>query len=170
MRRDGRAEVDEKQRVDALEAELQEVYAEVDVAHAGWSCESSTDCCHFARTGREPYVTSIELRLVERARAARGAKVDTKRALPLAGARDERRCPMLDGANRCSVYEARPFGCRTFYCERATPGERVKQREINGWVARIRAIAGAYTPGDDVGTPLTRALESRARRRDRARP
>lgn len=174
MSRERREDADERRRVDGLEASLREVYAEVDAAHAGWSCEASTDCCHFARTGREPYVTSIEVRLVERAVRARGAKVDAKRSLPVAGRAatlvgGERRCPMLDDGGRCSVYAARPFGCRTFYCERATPGDRVQQRDINRWVARIRAIAGAYTPGHDTGAPLTRALHGRAAGRDRAR-
>lgn len=166
MSRERRDDADERRRVDDLEAALCALYAEVDAAHAGWSCDATTDCCHFARTGREPYVTSIEVRLVERAVRARGAKLDARRSLPLAGRSppsqvDERRCPMLDDGGRCSVYEARPFGCRTFYCERATSGERVSQRQINGWVARIRAIAGAYTPGADTGAPLTRALHGR---------
>jgi Fe-S-cluster containining protein len=143
--RDGTAE---------FEDELRAIYREVDAAFEGWTCEASTDCCHFARTGREPYVTTIEARLVERARKATGRKPD-KRALPLAQAM-ERRCPLLvDG--RCSVYAARPFGCRTFWCHRATGPSKPRQRDINAFVARIRAIAARYTPGDDVGIPLTRA-------------
>ncbi|MFO0618279.1 MAG: YkgJ family cysteine cluster protein [Polyangiaceae bacterium] len=156
-----RGEADEARRIAALESELREIYREVDAAHEGWSCDASTDCCHFARTGREPYVTTIEARLVARARAALGGKPTKERRLPMA--RDERRCPLLDDGGRCSVYASRPFGCRTFYCERATPGERVRQREINAFVARIRGIAARYTPGRDTGAPLTRALDALGR-------
>lgn len=165
MTRNDRGMSDERRRVAALLAELREVYREVDAAHAGWSCESSTDCCHFGRTGREPYVTTIEARLVDDARRARGARVDKpssrggdgKRRLALEDA--ERRCPLLDPSGRCSVYEARPFGCRTYFCDRAVAGERVRQSDVNAFVARIRAIAAAYTPAKDTGIPLGRALE-----------
>jgi Fe-S-cluster containining protein len=158
VRRGDDRDATERRRVEGLEATLREVYAEVDAMHEGWSGEATTDCCHFGRTGREPYVTTIEARLVGRATRAQGKRLDrTKRALPILGS-DERRCPLLDDEGRCSVYEVRPFGCRTFYCDRATPGERVKQRDINAFVARIRAIAAAYTPGNDMGAPLARAL------------
>lgn len=165
MNRRDRGESEERQRVAGLLAELRALYEEVDAAHAGWSCDASTDCCHFGRTGREPYVTTIEARLVDDARRARGVKVEKasssegKRRLPLEA--KERRCPLLDPSGRCSVYQARPFGCRTYFCDRATAGERVRQSDVNAFVARIRAIAAAYTPGRDTGTPLTRALDQR---------
>lgn len=149
---------------DAVLAELTALYAEVDARFAGWSCDSSTDCCHFGRTGREPYVTSIELALVKRALARSGRKAPTqaktpqpaRRALPIA--RDERRCPLLDDAGRCSIYQQRPFGCRTFFCERALPADKVSQRDINGFVARIRDLAAKLGDGGEEGRPLTRAL------------
>ena len=49
--------------LDALRA----LYAEVESALAGWSCDASTDCCHFGRTGREPYLWPNEWALLERA-------------------------------------------------------------------------------------------------------
>src|SRR5262249_44730554 len=106
---------------DELLAELGEVYRDVDRLHAGWSCPASTECCRFGITGREPYVTSIEIAALRKAIAARGGARSWKKAkdgrvaLPLA--RDERRCPLLDDAGRCAVYDARPLGCRTFYCD-----------------------------------------------------
>ena len=33
---------------------------EVDALYADWSCPSSTECCRFGVTGRQPYLTSIE--------------------------------------------------------------------------------------------------------------
>jgi uncharacterized protein len=155
---------DRKDR-DAKLAALRDLYAEVDARFAGWSCDASTDCCHFGRTGREPYVTSIELAAVLQARARSGRKPaadpaprrpNDRKSLPLA--KDERRCPLLDDAGRCSVYEARPFGCRTFFCERALAGDKVGQRDINAFVARIRDLARGFETGDEEGRPLTRMM------------
>lgn len=162
---------------DALLARLDALYAEVDARFAAWSCDSSTDCCHFGRTGREPYVTPIELAAVvrERARSGRkaapsagkaapsGSAVDRRdrRSLPVAQdrrGRDERRCPLLDDAGRCTVYARRPFGCRTFFCDRALPGDRVGQRDINAFVARIRDLTAGFRDGEEEGRPLTRML------------
>jgi uncharacterized protein len=156
----------------ALLGELQAVYDEVDAAFAGWSCPASTECCRFGITGREPYVTSIELLAVERALAARGGPIrqrtaaaapavatPKKRALPLADpVLAERRCPLLGDDGRCGIYASRPLGCRTFYCDRATAGGRVAHREVGAMVRRIQAIAARHETDGDRGRPLTRAL------------
>jgi uncharacterized protein len=70
----------------------------------------------------------------------------------------ERRCPMLTAEGRCVVYASRPLGCRTFYCDRAEPGERVHHRQINALVRRIQDLASRHQPEGDRGRPLTRAL------------
>ncbi len=146
----------------ALLAELAAVYRDADAAFSGWSCPASTECCRFGVTGREPYVTSLELAALRRALAALGRRVRPPRpprpprgALPIA---DERRCPMLTDEGRCAVYASRPLGCRTFYCDRAEPGGKVRQREINDLVRRIQDLAARHEPGGDRGRPLTRAL------------
>jgi Fe-S-cluster containining protein len=157
---------------DDLLAGLEAVYRDADQLFAGWSCPASTECCRFGITGREPYVTSIELAAVKKAVAARGGTRSWKKAppvaeppapssprrvaLPVVG--DERTCPLLDVAGRCSVYEARPLGCRTFFCDRAEPLGKVKQRDVNALVRRIQDLAATHQPGGDQGRPLTRAL------------
>jgi Fe-S-cluster containining protein len=162
----------EPDRTDDLCAALAEVYRDADALFGGWTCPASTGCCRFGITGREPYVTSIELLALRRAIAARGGArswrsapevardqegTSTARvALPVVA--DERTCPMLAEDGRCAVYASRPLGCRTFYCDLATPGAKVKQREINALVRRIQDIAARHEPGGDRGRPLTRAL------------
>jgi Fe-S-cluster containining protein len=156
----------------ALLAALAAVYADADALYQGWSCPASTECCRFGITGREPYVTSLELLAVRRAVAARGGPRSWKRA-PVAGRdpagastagvalpviAEERTCPLLDAAGRCAAYEARPLGCRTFFCDRADPAGKVKQREVNALVRRIQDLAAKHEPGGDQGRPLTRAL------------
>ena len=149
-----------------LLAELAAVYRDAYALYAGWTCPASTECCRFGMTGREPYVTSIELLAVRRAIAARGGARAWKKAasgsiagrVTLPVVRDERTCPLLDGAGRCAVYAARPLGCRTFFCDRAEPAGKVKQREVNALVRRIQEIAARHEPDGDKGRPLTRAL------------
>ena len=67
---------------------------------------------------------------------------------------------MLTPEGRCAVYAWRPLGCRTFYCDRAEPGERVRHREITALVRRIQDLASRHQPGGDQGRALTRVLQS----------
>lgn len=162
--------------------ELEAVYRELDERLQHDTCPASTECCRFAITGREPYVTSIEVALVERAIARKGGaralgrppaplgstetsvgpKVDKdKRRLSVVDAVvDEEPCPLLDASGRCSVYDARPFGCRTFFCERALRSSGFSQRDTNEFVRRIKDIAARHDVGGDQGKPLRRALTS----------
>ncbi len=152
-----------------LEAELRAIYAEADALYAGWSCPASTRCCRFGVTGREPYVTSMELVVVRRAVARAGRNLDdktprpAKRALPLVEvARDERRCPLLTAEGRCSIYADRPFGCRTYFCDDASEGSRVRHRDVNELVRRLKELSLRHEPRGDEGRPLVRALLGRS--------
>ncbi|WP_437738043.1 YkgJ family cysteine cluster protein [Sorangium sp. So ce1335] len=161
-----------------LLAELSAVYREAEEAFRGWTCQASTECCRFGITGREPYVTSIELAAVRRAIAARGGPrallgivraggtaapdppasggdVGRRRVLPQAA---ERRCPMLTDAGRCAIYTARPLGCRTFFCDRASAGSPVRHNDVTRLVRKVQDVAARHEPGGDLGRPLTRAL------------
>jgi Fe-S-cluster containining protein len=153
--------------------ELLALYRQVDAAYAGASCDASTECCRFGITGREPMVTSVEIEVIERAIAGRGGPLK-RRALPIARpsreschgvarddrpGREERVCPLLDASGRCSVYVARPLGCRTFFCDRArldVPPRAV----LLGWSRRVREIAAAHRAGGDVGVRLSSALRN----------
>jgi Fe-S-cluster containining protein len=152
-----------------LLAQLEALYQQVDAALQGWTCQASTLCCRFGITGREPYVTSIELALIERQLASRGGGLPTRRrALPLArdtveqfGQRwrkEERTCPLLDSSGRCFVYACRPFGCRTFFCDNSLKSKHISRERIRQWVAEIERLAHHYCPDGDKGRPLTRAL------------
>ncbi len=149
---------------------LESVLGSADQVFSGWSCPASTECCRFGVTGREPYVTSIEIALIRRAIAARGGPKSWKRAgalLPASQAADkrslplvesERRCPMLTDAGRCAIYAARPLGCRTFFCDRASAAGKVRHREVGALVRQVQEIAAQHEPAGDQGRPLTRAL------------
>lgn len=144
----------------ALLEELAALYREVDTLYAGWSCPGTTECCRFGITGRQPYVTSIELSAVRRAIAQRGAPLaPAKRALPITRDEEaERICPLLDRNQRCSIYADRPLGCRTFYCERATRGDHGTRAELQDVVRKLQDLASRHALGGDQARPLTRAL------------
>ncbi|MBW2525293.1 MAG: YkgJ family cysteine cluster protein [Deltaproteobacteria bacterium] len=153
-----------------LLSELRAVYLEVDELSSLHSCPRSTRCCRFGLTGREPYVTSIELAALRHALRARGARLPRQRPAPLrdSGRRDEQCCPLLDHQGRCSVYEARPLGCRTHWCHDADRPTTVPHRGVVELVRRIEQIAERHETGGDVGRPLRVALQaavSRGRRR-----
>jgi Fe-S-cluster containining protein len=147
---------------DGYLAELAALFSETDALYAGSSCEASTECCRFGVTGREPYVTSVELSAIARAVARNGGPLSPKRrALPMTGdAERERMCPLLDASGRCSVYASRPFGCRTFFCERATHASAPSRGGQKALADRLRALAARHEPGGDATRPLSRALGS----------
>lgn len=160
----------EGERGHDLLAELRAIYTSVDRALDGSSCPASTECCRFGITGREPYVTSIELSAIERAirslggpRALRAIRESSARPPAhaerrLALVESERPCPLLSDTGRCTLYADRPLGCRTFYCNRATRALAVTHADITSFVRRIQDLAARHTPGGDIGRPLTRAL------------
>jgi uncharacterized protein len=138
------------------------IYARVDGLLAPFSCDASTECCHFGLTGREPYVTPIELAEIELALTRRGsalARLPTvPRRLPVVA--DARRCPLLDETGRCSVYASRPLGCRTFFCDRVQGPGRLPRDEINYNARCVADLAARHLPRDPHSRPLSRALQS----------
>lgn len=145
---------------------LRALYAEVDTLLDGWTCDASTDCCRFGVTGREPYPTAVELAELERAVRARGG-LPKRRSLPTVGARgeDERRCALLSDEGKCLVYAARPFGCRTFFCERASgPAGESSRAAPKNEIARLsRAIAdlsAKFEPANPGPRPLSKVTAS----------
>ncbi|MBM4360215.1 MAG: YkgJ family cysteine cluster protein, partial [Deltaproteobacteria bacterium] len=94
-------------------------------------------------------------------RARGGMLSERRRALPLypGEVKDERTCPLLDRSGGCSVYDARPLGCRTFWCERAESDDRPVAREtVAAFVRRIQDLATGHERDGERGRPLTRAL------------
>lgn len=138
-------------------AALRELYARVDALLADTTCDASTECCRFRVTGREPYVTPLELAELLRAVRAAGG-LPKRRGLPLArDAEDQGWCPLLGDDGRCRVYAARPFGCRTFFCARASRPGRAPRAEVRALLAELTALAERFDPRGGRGAPLTQA-------------
>jgi Fe-S-cluster containining protein len=118
-------------------------------------------------TGREPYVTPVEIAEIEHALAARGVPLRSSakrgaRSLPVVD--PERRCAMLDDAGRCRIYESRPLGCRTFFCDRAHGPRKMPRAEIQDVARAIADLAARVSPRGARETeprPLSRVFEAK---------
>ena len=106
----------------------------------GWTCPSTAECCHFERTGREPYVTRAEWELIEKEMARQGRRWSSLR--------DDGACPFLSPDERCIIYIARPLGCRTFYCRLASGPTELDKRAFRPLVRDLEDLSG------DRGRPL----------------
>ena len=141
-------------------AELLALYARIDARFAPFSCDASADCCHFAITGREPYVTPVELAEIEHAIALRGgARPARSRSLPIAG--DPRCCPLLGADGRCTIYASRPLGCRTFFCDRVQGPGKVPRTEANEVARAIVDLSARTFPRAPPSRLLGRALPTK---------
>ena len=128
------------------------VLVEADRLLDGWSCDGSAECCDFRGSGREPYVTSPEFALISAEVAKQGRKLPAPRENGL--------CPFLDDGKRCTIYAARPLGCRTFYCHRASGFGAFPRKEIAQLPRALEDLAGG-----EKGRPLTRWLPAPKRGR-----
>ena len=89
-----------------------------------WSCPASGRCCQLRETGRPPWLWPTEWQVLRAELANQGRPIPPPRA--------DGGCALLDAeGRRCTVYEARPAGCRTFFCQDAKgpplPGLRTHQ-------------------------------------------
>jgi hypothetical protein len=128
-------------------AGLEAVYRELESRPATRACERRTDCCRFKLTGRTPYVTKPEALL-----AAKAVRATGRCSLPR---RDDGDCPLLDGAGRCTIYDARPFGCRTHFCSAA--GGPLARGDVLDLIHRLGDLDAAV--GGDGVRPLPAALD-----------
>jgi Fe-S-cluster containining protein len=129
--------------------ETRAVYADLAGRPADRNCTGLAECCQFKLTGRTPHLTRGEALTAWTALKASGRKT-----LPegLPGA-----CPMLNPKTlRCLIYEGRPFGCRTHFCEPA--GGMMDRRQVIDLIRRLEAIDAAA--GGDGARPIAGALKA----------
>jgi hypothetical protein len=130
-------------------AELRELYAQLDAAVARRApiCQVSGRCCRFEEYGHTLFLSGVEADyLVSRA---------PKPARPL----DEgRTCPWQDDRGRCTARDARPLGCRVFFCD---PTYQDAAPELSEeFLARLKRLAERHDRPWDYA-PLHRHLQDR---------
>ena len=112
-------------------AEVRSVYAELARRPVQRNCLRRTECCQFQLTGKIPQLTRGEALLAAQAFRATGRKT-----LPQ---RPDGACPMLQAdTGKCLIYEARPFGCRTHFCQNA--GGPIERHEVLPLIRRLEKM------------------------------
>jgi hypothetical protein len=143
----------------ALLGEVEAVYQELADRPIDRSCIARTNCCQFKLTGEIPYLTRGEALLAARAWRAKGRKVLEQSSDP------DGRCPFLNGGDqRCRIYAARPFACRTHFC--AAAGGPYRRGEVLDLIRRLedidRQLGGTSGPRPLIPA-VSEALQSTAR-------
>ena len=130
-----------RQRTDWREAAraVREVYRDLRARPVERGCIARTECCRFRLTGRTPQLTRGEALV-----AAAGWRAAGRRTIPAEESPDGA-CPFLKTDGRCAIYDSRPFGCRTHFCEAA--GGMIPRRDVIDLIQRLEAI-DEQTGGD----------------------
>lgn len=122
--------------------ELRAIYRQADAAYSPFSCPASGECCQLAKTRRQPWLWYPEWKLLADRR-------------PLPPPREDGGCPYLDAAGkRCTVYADRPFGCRTFFCERIRGPARQPAETVDALLRRLEAVSQRVRPSLTSPRPL----------------
>jgi hypothetical protein len=91
-----------------IREELAAVYGAVadDVSRAGPVCRLSGRCCRFEEYGHTLFLSAVEFAVLLADAPAPSRPLDHGAS-----------CPWQDFAGRCTAREARPLGCRIYYCD-----------------------------------------------------
>lgn len=109
--------------------EVRAIYREWESRPLERSCTGISKCCRFRLNGRTPFLTRGEALVAAMAWKAAGRTVVES---PPDGS-----CPFLRDS-RCQIYEGRPFGCRTHFCEAA--GGPASRKEVRDLIQRLEEI------------------------------
>lgn len=128
---------------------VKKIYADLAARPLERNCTLRTGCCQFQLTGKIPHLTRGETLVAAKALRATGRKT-----LPV---RDDGACPLLDPRTaRCLIYESRPFGCRTHFCQPA--GGPYPRSQVLDLIHRLEEIDRHLQGAGPV--PLEKALRA----------
>lgn len=134
-------------------SEVKAIYAELDTRAVDRNCTAQTTCCRFQLTGKTPFLTKAEALL-----AARAWRTTGRGKLPPLG--KDGACPMLETqTGRCLIYNDRPFGCRTHFCQAA--GGPYKRRDVVDLIHKLEDLSRKL--GQEEAMPMRPAMESALR-------
>lgn len=100
---------------------------EADVGRAGPTCALSGRCCRFAEYGHTLFLSAAEaaLLLADAPEPARPRD-------------DGQTCPWQDARGHCTARDARPLGCRVYYCD---PSYQDRAAELSEtYIARLKHL------------------------------
>src|SRR5208337_4711815 len=114
----------------AIRDELRALYRELDeaVAMTGPVCQLSGRCCRFKDYGHTLFLSAPEAQLLVADAPQPPGRLDNGES-----------CPWQDGRGRCTARDARPLGCRVFFCD---PSYEPLAPELSEtFLARLKQLA-----------------------------
>jgi Fe-S-cluster containining protein len=133
-------------------AAVREVYTELATRPLSRNCTGISQCCRFRLNGKTPFLTRGEAMVAAKAWRAAGRKEVI--------ASPEGSCPFLGKTGLCQIYEGRPFGCRTHFCE--TAGGPYARHEVRDLIQRLEVIDRELGGNGGVNLPVAVALAMEA--------
>ncbi|MES2596105.1 MAG: YkgJ family cysteine cluster protein [Verrucomicrobiota bacterium] len=127
--------------------EILAIYADLEARPLPRDCQMRTRCCHFRLAGHTPMLT-----LGEALYAARGVRASGRKALK---AHPDGACPLLGSDGRCTIYQHRPFGCRTHFCQAA--GGMYPRKHVADLIHRLESLDEKL--GGDGARPLAGIID-----------
>jgi hypothetical protein len=124
---------DQASRMEILRDEVRSVYRELDAAVAALSpaCALSGRCCRFQEYGHTLFLSGPEALILVADAPSPARPLD-----------DGSTCPWQDLRGRCIAREARPLGCRVYFCD---PGyEHLAPDLSERFLGRLRDIADRH--------------------------
>lgn len=101
---------------------------EKEIEQAGPVCDLSGRCCRFQEWDHTLFLSGIEAEILIREAPPSVRELDS-------GAT----CPWQDDRGRCTAREARPLGCRVYFCDPSYEGKAEALSEV--YLARIKHLA-----------------------------
>jgi len=133
-------------------AAVKQIYTELAERPLERNCQLVTGCCRFHLTGKIPHLTKGEALV-----AAQAIRTTGRKSLP---DRPDGACPLLDPrTSRCLIYQGRPFGCRTHFCEPA--GGALHRSEVVDLIHRLDTIDASL--GGEGARELSRSISDALR-------
>jgi len=116
-----------------LSCELRGLYAELDreVASFGPVCALSGRCCRFVEFGHTLFVSTAEVDFLLAFAVAPSRPLDQGET-----------CPWQDSRGHCTARDARPLGCRTYYCDPSF--EEESHRISEHFIDRLKRLSAVH--------------------------
>jgi hypothetical protein len=123
-------ELCEPDRLAEIRVELRRLYQDVDqaVSDLGPACALSGRCCRFREYGHTLFLSAAEAVLLCDLAPRSARDLDAGDS-----------CPWQDAHGRCTAREARPLGCRVYFCEPSY--EEHAPRLTETFLKRLRKLA-----------------------------
>lgn len=120
-------------RRDPIHNEARAVYQALDreITELGPICLLSGKCCRFEEYGHTLFISALEFDILLNEAPAPSRPLD-----------DGETCPWQDGRGRCTAREARPLGCRIYFCD---PGHEPHAPELSErYLAQLKRLTERY--------------------------